>query len=96
MSDTFEIELEGKTTVLEVKPLTLIVPSPDNFDDIKYKNVVTLDLEVCLYHQERLTQRGIHEDTWKMMRMVFKDRDTKKSLWPDEQCTVEYVKQAGL
>jgi hypothetical protein len=92
----FTMTSNGESHTVEAKPLNIICPAPENMEPIKYENCVTLDTEVCLYHQARLSQKGVHADTWKFMQMVYKDKESKSPVFGDEKCNVEFVRKADM
>ena len=71
MSESYGIYIGDERHEIEVKPITLIVPSADMNYRIKYPGKFPLDQNACLSHLKTL--HCCHADTERFFRMVFKD-----------------------
>lgn len=67
------LKLIAETEGAELRPLTLIFPSANFHEKTEYPGRVEIDLEVAMYHGDRVSQGGVHVETYGFMEMVFSD-----------------------
>lgn len=65
------LKLIEETEGAELRPLTLICTSADFLEETEYPGRVEIDLEVALYHGDRVSQAGVHVETYDFMKIVF-------------------------
>jgi hypothetical protein len=74
----------------ELRPLTLIIPSANFNERTEYPGRVEITLEVALWHGDRVSQAGLHPETYDFVCLVFKDIQFSR------ENLVEEVRRGGL
>ena len=91
------LKLIEETEGAELRPLTLICTSANFHEETEYPGRVEIDLEVALYHGDRVSQAGVHVETYDFMKIVFGDHKRQEGPFQfSRENLVEEVRQGGL